>query len=229
MHARVEKTLSYLKNKKRILFITTSNRWSGEKEGERAKSTELAHRLKAMLPHTHVDIIDIPSLLIHPCEGNVSTKSGNVCGVKDALLPDEMKNPSGAHRCWASINNADDELWKVSQVLLVADTVVFFGSVRWGQMNAMYQKLIERLTWLENRHSALGEKNILETIEAGIIVTGHNWRGASVVRVQKKVLKYFGFSVVSKLCWNWQFTKPGDESEASYKNAAKVFTETFLG
>lgn len=95
-------------------------------------------------------------------------------------------------------------------------------------MNAQYQKLIERLSWLENRHSTLKEENILSQTTAGIIAIGHNWRGHDVVNVQKKVLTYFGFNVHPDLCWNWSFTSPDDESQKSYKKAAQVFKQTFL-
>ena len=144
-------------------------------------------------------------------------------------LGDEEKNPSGNHRCWASINNTDDELWKVSKPLLEADCVIFFSSVRWGQLNSFYQKLIERLTWLENRHSTLGEDNLLKKTEAGLIIVGQNWNGENVLRLQKKVLEFFGFQVKDNLCWNWQFTNDeNDEASDSYRQASEKFTETFL-
>lgn len=228
MDAKLQKTITYLRSKKRVLFLTTSNRWSGEKGGEQAKSTELAHHIKTLLPEVKIDILDIPSMNIAVCEGNVSTKHGNVCGVKDALLLHKKKNPTGYHRCWASINNPKDELWKISLLLFEADVVIFFGAVRWGQMNSVYQKLIERLTWLENRHSTLNEKNILEHIQAGVIVTGHNWRGKNIVKLQKTVLSYFGFQTPRTLSWHWQFTKKSDESALSYVKAATAFEETFL-
>jgi multimeric flavodoxin WrbA len=53
------------------------------------------------------------------------------------------------------MNHKDDELWKISKPLFEADVVIFFSSIRWGQTNSYYQKIIERLTWLENRHSTL--------------------------------------------------------------------------
>lgn len=223
-----EKTLKYLQQKKRILFLTTSNRWSGEKGGEMPKSTQLAHHMKKQL-EGKVTLLDVPKLNIYPCEGNVSTERGNSCGEKKALLHDDKKNPSGQHRCWASLNNKDDELWKVSKELLASDAVVFFTSVRWGQTNAFYQKLIERLTWLENRHSTLGEDNILGKIDAGIIVIGQNWHGKEVLRTQKQVLSYFGFNVVDDLCWNWQYLEnAADEMYESYVNAAQAFKSSFL-
>jgi multimeric flavodoxin WrbA len=226
-------TVKYLAGKNHVLFLTTSSRWSGEKGGEQPKSTRLAHHLAALVEKITgkktVEIIDIPALKIYPCEGNVSTARGNTCGVRDALLTDKSKNPSGHHRCWASLHNPDDELWQVSKSLLESDCVLFFGSVRWGQMCVHYQKLIERLTWLENRHSTLGESNLLSEIEAGIIATGHNWNEEEVIATQREVLDYFGFKVVEALCWFWRYTDdPADESPQSYTNAAAEFEKTFF-
>lgn len=212
-------TLKHLKKKKKILFLTTSSRWQGDEDIP--KSTRIANALQKNL--SNVKIIDVSKLKIHTCEGNVSRAAGNNCGVKDATLKDKNKNPTGNHRCWASINNPDDELWKISKELFSSDTILFFGSIRWGQMNSIYQKLIERLTWIENRHSTLGEKNTVKNIDAGIIITGHNWHGKEVLETQMSVLKYFGFKVQPQLCWNWQFTTPKDESNKSYKAAAKEF------
>jgi len=239
--------VSHLKTKKRVILLTTSNRWVGEKVypvparragkpsdasgaegGDLPKSTRLAHHIAELVGGGRVEVIEIPKLNIYPCEGNVSTARGNTCGEKAAVLKDPEKNPTGHHRCWASINNPDDELWKVSKPLLAADAVVFFGSVRWGQMNGFYQKLIERLTWLENRHSTFGEDNLLADKDAGIVVVGQNWNGGEVLRTQKQVLGYFGFHVVDDLCFNWQFTDDAsDESDESYKAAVSAFEQTF--
>ena len=143
-------------------------------------------------------------------------------------MKDKDKNPSGEHRCWRNINNPDDELWKITKELFESDTIVFFGSIRWGQMNAQYQNLIERLTWLENRHSTLGETNIIKDISCGLIVVGQNWRGKEVIDVQKQVLTFFGFDVKDELCWNWQYTDNSkDETKESYKKSGKKFNETF--
>lgn len=224
--ANMQASLDHLSKKKKILFLTTSNRWIGQKE--LPKSSRLAEHMADLLGRERVTVIDTTKLIIHPCEGNVSTKGGNTCGEKGALLDDKEKNPSGCHRCYASLNNPDDELWKISKELLASDAVVFFGSVRWGQMNAFYQKLIERLTWLENRHSTLGESNLLKDIDAGLIAIGHNWRGADIVQTQKSVLEYFGFKTPDELFWNWSFTDASDESNTSYQDAVKAFEQTFL-
>lgn len=217
----LEKTLKYLENKEKILFITTSNRWSGDKEIP--KSSRLALWLKEELGEK-VTILDATKLKIYSCEGNVSTNEGDKCGLKSSVLKDKKKNPTGYHRCWASINNEDDELWRISRELFDSDAVIFFVSIRWGQTNAYYQKLIERLNWIENRHTTLGENNIIKDIDAGIIALGQNWNGENVIKTQKKVYEYYGFKVPTQLSWNWQYTSnSNDESKESYKKAPKAF------
>ncbi|MGE3279248.1 MAG: hypothetical protein AB7J40_05735 [Candidatus Altimarinota bacterium] len=227
-HQPYLQSLEYLKKKQRVLFLTTSNRWSGEEGGQMPKSTQLAYQLSHQL-EGKAQVIEVPTMNIFSCEGNVSTERGNTCGEQKASLKDDQKNPTGHHRCWASINHPDDELWKISKELLQSDCVVFFSSVRWGQTNAIYQKLIERLTWLENRHSTLGENNILEGIDAGLILIGQNWHGKEVLETQKKVLEFFGFHIVDDLFWNWQFLENAEEEDQeSYRKAPKAFKETFL-
>ncbi len=226
-YSHLEKTTKHLKKRKKILFLTTSNRWAGDKE--KPKSTRVAEALAKTVGEEKVTLLDVPVLNIYHCEGNISRVKGNNCGVLKALLKDKSKNPSGNHRCWASINNPDDELWKVSKALFQSDCVVFFGSVRWGQMNAYYQKLIERLSWIENRHSTLGEKNTIKNIDAEIILIGQNWNGSEVLKTQKKVLSFFGFNLVEELCWNWQFTDNyNEESEDSYQQANNKFEKEII-
>ncbi len=223
-------TVKFLEKRERILFLTTSNRgeWAIKELNEEPKSTILAKSIANYLGNKKCKVIEVPKLNILPCEGNVSHVDGNSCGVKKSVLKDKDKNPTGNHRCWRSINNPEDELWKISKELFESDTVVFFGSVRWGQMNGFYQHLIERLTWLENRHSTLGESNIIKDISCGIIATGQNFNGSNVIELQKEVLKFFGFDVKDVLCWNWQYSSNvKDESQSSYKKSAGTFNETF--
>ena len=222
---KVLRVIEHLKKKDKVLFLTTSNRWEGDKE--KPKSTLLAEFIKSKVGDT-VELIDVSKLNIYCCEGNVSKKDGNNCGVKEAVLKDKEKNPSGNHRCWASINNKDDELWKVSKPLFEADAVVFFISIRWGQTNSVYQRLIERLDWIENRYSTLKEDNIIKDKDVGIIAVGQNWNGANVIETQKQVLDFYGFNLVDDLCFNWQYTKDTlDESQKSYKDASKAFEKVF--
>lgn len=223
---KTQETINFLEKKNKILFLTTSNRW--EEYKETPKSTELA-KFIAKKVGKKVKIIDVSKLKIYHCEGNVSNKKGNQCGVKSATLKDKKKNPSGNHRCWASINNPDDELWKITKELFKSDTVLFFGSVRWGCPNAFYQKLIERLTFIENRHSTLKDENVLKGKDAGVILIGQNWNGSNVLKTEKKVLKFFGFNTPKELSWNWQYTKnEKDERQESYKKAYEKFKKNLL-
>jgi multimeric flavodoxin WrbA len=221
----LEKTIDFLSDKNKILLLTTSNRW--KKSGDTPKSTLLAKAIKKSLGKK-VELIEVPELKIYPCEGNVSNKDGNGCGLKDAILKNKTKNPSGFHRCWASINNEDDELWKISKELFKSDVVLFFASVRWGQANSYYQKLIERLDWIENRHTTLGEDNIIKDIYSGFICTGQNWNGENVVETQKQVHDFYGFKINEDLYWNWQYTQnANDETKESYKKAFGAFEDDF--
>jgi multimeric flavodoxin WrbA len=224
MNMKIQRSIDHLRKKKKVLFLTTSNRWAGSKE--LPKSTELAKRMAQ--ESGNVELIDVSKLKINPCEANVSVRTGNECGVKGALLKDATRNPSGLHSCWVSFNDPGDELWKVTKPLFEADCVVFFASVRWGQTNSIHQRLIERLTWIENRHTTLGGENIVSGTDAGIILIGHNWRAEEVLKTQVEVLRFFGFNVVPDLCLSWQFTNPEDEAAESYLAAPKMFDEEFL-
>jgi len=221
---KLKRLYNYLKNQegKKIVFLTTSNRWEGEKE--LPKSSIIADELKKRLDN--VDIINVSKLKIFACEGNVSTHKGNNCGVKDALL--KTNNPNKFIRCWASVNNKSDEMHKVANAIYDADVVIFFGSIRWGKMNAIYTQLIERLTWLENRHTTLGESNLLKDKECGIVAVGHNWNGEEAVKLEKEVLGFFGFKTPTQLSFNWQFTKDKfDETKKGYKDEYSTFLKEF--
>jgi hypothetical protein len=217
--------LKYLRHKNDILFLTTSTRYIEHKD-DIPKSTQFARDIKKHFKNKRITIIDVPLLEIYPCEGNISSKKGNHCGVQEAVLKNKQKNPSGNHRCWASINNKDDELYKITRVLFQSKVVVFFGSVRWGQTNSVYQRLFERLSWIENRVTTLGEAPIkqITKCEAGIILFGQNWNGAQVLKTQKQNFEWFGFKVPDELSFNWQYTSDAeDESAKSYKDAIRDF------
>ena len=221
----LKKLYKYLKNSdKKVLFLTTSNRWEGQNELPKSSiiAKELASQLKS------VEIINVSKLKIFPCEGNVSNHEGNGCGIKQALLKDDKKNPDKFIRCWASINNPTDEMHKVANAINNADIIIFFGSIRWGKMNAIYTQLIERLTWLENRHTTLGESNLLKDKEAGVIAVGHNWNGKESVKLEKEVLSFFGFKTPDVLSFNWQFlSDANDENQSGYKKEYKSFMKDF--
>ena len=220
----LKETLDVLKTKNKVLLLSCSNRYNwDEKDIDIPKSKMIAMYLHDELGDKSV-LIDVPELKILPCEGNVSRKDGNSCGLMKAQLKDKDKNPSGHHRCWVNINEPSDELWKVSKELFESDAVVFFGSIRWGQANMYYQNLIERLNWIENRHTTLGESNIVKDIETGFICVGQNWNGEVVTETQKEVHRFYGFKPNDSLYWNWQYTKDeNDESKKSYKDAYGKF------
>ena len=214
---KLKRLYNYIKKgkKKKILFLTTSNRWEGDKE--LPKSSMIAHELIKKLGSDNIELINVEKLKIFPCEGNVSTKRGNTCGLKEAMLKNRSKNPTGNIRCWAALNNESDEMYKVANAIFEADIIIFFGSIRWGKMNSIYTELIERLTWLESRHTTLGESNLIKNKEAGIIATGHNWNGEEAIKLEKQVLKFFGFKSPDVLSFNWQWTNDKyDETKKGY-------------
>jgi hypothetical protein len=127
--AKCRRFIDYLRHRNDILFLTTSTRYAEHKD-DIPKSTQLARRIKEHYPNKNIVLIDVPTLVIHTCEGNISAKKGNRCGTEEALLKSTRKNPSGYHRCWASLNNKDDELYKITRVLFRSKVVVFFDSVR---------------------------------------------------------------------------------------------------
>lgn len=223
---KLQKTLDILKKNKKVLILSCSNRFNWDKNNiDIPKSKIIAEYLNEELGDKSI-LIDVSELNIFPCEGNVSRKDGNSCGVKKANLDDKEKNPSGYHRCWASINNKTDELWKITKEMFESDAVLFLCSVRWGQTNMFYQKLIERLTWLENRHATLGENNIIKDIQTGFICVGQNWNGDVVTETQMKVHEFYGFKPNEELYWNWQYTQDiYDEKESSYKDSHKKFID----
>lgn len=219
---QLERATKYLSTKNKVVLLATSNRGKlSAKDGQDVpKSTRIAQVIQRSLGAHKCTLVDVSKLKIYECEGNVSSKDGNNCGVRAAKLENKEKNPSGNLRCWASYNNADDELWKVATPLLEADVVIFLGSIRWGQANGIYQKLIERLDWIENRWTTLKERNIVKDIESGFIFIGQNWNGADVVKTQKQVHTFYGFKPVDQLYFNWQYTEDvNDESKDSYRDA----------
>jgi hypothetical protein len=220
-------TIKELRKYKKVLLLTCSNRGEEVSETQLPKSTILAKIIHQNLENS--DLLDVTKLKIYPCEGNVSLMQGNICGVKEALLEDEEKNPSGYHRCWASIHNPDDELWMVSKKLFESDCVVFFASVRWGSANMFYQKLIERLNWINNRYIPYGEPNIIKDTGSGFIIVGQHVYGDKICELQYSNHEYYGFDVNEKLYWNWtaEDVKFDDETLEGYIESYPEFLEEF--
>jgi hypothetical protein len=223
----LKNTIKELEKYKKVLLLTCSNR------GEEVSKTQLPKSsILARVIHNNLDnstIIDVTKLKIYPCEGNVSRMDGNVCGIKEALLDDPEKNPSGYHRCWASVHNPDDELWKVSKELFESDCVVFFASVRWGAANMFYQKLIERLNWINNRFIPYGEENIIKDISSGFIIIGQHKYGDDITELQYNNHEYYGFNVNKELYWNWnaEDIEFDDETLQGYLDSYPEFFDDF--
>jgi multimeric flavodoxin WrbA len=223
----LKNTIKELEKYKKVLLLTCSNR------GEEVSKTQLPKSsILARVIHNNLDnstIIDVTKLKIYPCEGNVSRMDGNVCGIKEALLDDPEKNPSGYHRCWASVHNPDDELWKVSKELFESDCVVFFASVRWGAANMFYQKLIERLNWINNRFIPYGEENIIKNISSGFIIVGQHQYGDDITELQYNNHEYYGFDVNKELYWNWnaEDIEFDDETLQGYLDSYPEFFDEF--
>jgi multimeric flavodoxin WrbA len=223
--------LESLRNDKKVLFITTSNRgeYVEKTYGEKAKSTLLAEHLGYLLKNKGVDveIIDASKLKIYNCLGCVSEKKGNMCGNPKSKVKDKEKNPTGYLKCWASHDFKDDQLWKIAKSIYESDSVIFFSSVRWGTPNSIYQKLIERLDWIESQYTTYGTKNTDKGIKSGMVLLGQNWRVKESLEIQKEVHGFFGFDIKDDLYLGWQYTRDvQDESQSSYKNSAKVFSES---
>ena len=219
--------IRYLEKRNDILLLTTSTRYR-KHTWDVPKTTQLAVRVR---DHLHqmkkrVTLLDVAKLKIHTCEGNISAEKGNRCGLLEARLPSRSKNPTGHHRCWASINNADDQLYVITRELFRSRLVVFFVSVRWGQTNSVYQRLFERLSWIENRFTTLGETPIpqLRKLEAGMVLFGQNWNDAQVLKTQRQNFKWFGWRTPASLSFYWQYTRDAeDESPESYVGAVEEF------
>ena len=182
----LKETIGTLKNFNKVLLLTCSNRGEEVSKTQIPKSSIIAKLIHKNLPSS--TLIDVTKLKIYPCEGNVSRMEGNVCGIKEALLQDTSKNPTGFHRCWASIHNPDDELWMVSKSLFESDCVIFFSSVRWGAANMFYQKLIERLNWINNRFIPYGEDNIIKNITSGFIIVGQHQSAFEITQIAESII-----------------------------------------
>jgi len=200
----LKNTIKELGKYKKVLLLTCSNR------GEEVSKTQLPKSsILARVIHNNLDnstIIDVTKLKIYPCEGNVSRMEGNVCGIKEALLDDPEKNPSGYHRCWASVHNPDDELWKM-----------------------FYQKLIERLNWINNRFIPYGEENIIKNISSGFIIIGQHKYGDDITELQYNNHEYYGFDVNKELYWNWnaEDIEFDDETLQGYLDSYPEFFDEF--
>jgi len=67
-----------------------------------------------------------------------------------------------------------------------------------------YQKLIERLNWINNRFVPLGEDNVIKNIESGFMIVTQHYGGEPITENQMDMHDYFGFKVNPALYSYWQ-------------------------
>jgi hypothetical protein len=193
---KCRRLVKYLEAKNNILLLTTSTRYQ-EHPWDIPKTTQLALRI----------------------EKHLKQKGKHVTVLDVANLK--------IHTCEGNISaQRGNNCGVISRELFKSQAVVFFVSVRWGQTNSVYQRLFERLSWIENRVTSLGEKPIpqLKKLEAGIVLFGHNWNDEQVLKTQKQNFEWFGWKAPEALSFNWQYTKDADEeSPQSYSDAVAEF------
>jgi hypothetical protein len=193
-----------------------------------ASSEETTYKLptKKLKYNQAFTICDFPSYDI--TYGELMTKDINTI-LQEVKEVYKDKNPTGYHRCWASIHNPDDELWKISKELFESDCVIFFSSVRWGAANMFYQKLIERLNWINNRYIPYGETNIIKDVTSGFICVGQHQYADDICQLQYGNHDYYGFKADKDLYWFWnaEDIEYDEETLEGYRQSYPDFFEEF--
>jgi len=109
---------------------------------------------------------------------------------------------AGKYRCWAHKLSHDtpseyggkDQMGVLYDAYDWADIVIFGTSVRWESHSAILQKIIERMTTLQNRNVVYGERNPLQNKRCGVIVTGHNSMAQKVAAHLLRAFEWLGFT-----------------------------------
>lgn len=119
---------------------------------------------------------------------------------------------AGKYRCWAnklshekpSEYGGKDEMGVIYDALDWCDLVIWGTSVRWGSHSALMQKIIERMTNIENRVVVYGEENYVKGKKCGVVVTGNNYESDSVANHLAQQLGWFGFDTNPGRTFTWQ-------------------------
>lgn len=119
---------------------------------------------------------------------------------------------AGKYRCWAhklSHENPNqyggrDQMGILYDAYDWADIVVFGTSVRWESHSAILQKVIERMTTLQNRNVVYNEPNPLNSKRCGVVVTGHNSMSQKVAAHLLRVFEWLGFTTTIYNQVDWQ-------------------------
>lgn len=122
---------------------------------------------------------------------------------------------AGKYRCWAHKLSHDtpseyggkDQMGSLYDAYDWADIVIFGTSVRWESHSAILQKIIERMTTLQNRDVVYGERNPLQDKRCGVVVTGHNSMAQNVAAHLLRVFEWLGFTTNIFYQIVWQNTQ----------------------
>lgn len=143
---------------------------------------------------------------------------------------------AGKYRCWAhklshenpSQYGGKDEMGVLYDGFEWADVVIFGTSVRWQSHSAILQKIIERMTTLQNRNVVYCEPNPLQNKKCGVVVTGHNSMAQGVADHLLRVFEWLGFSTHIYYQFVWQKTTDiqSEVPETSDVPALKSFLTT---
>ena len=119
-----------------------------------------------------------------------------IAAVLEAKLRDKQENQTGQHRCWASINNKDDQLYKISRELF---KFASGGLFRLRSMGTNEQRVSAPLRTpeldRETESPHWGEKRIpqLKKLEAGIVLLVIPGTTNKFWQTQKQNFRWFGW------------------------------------
>jgi len=118
---------------------------------------------------------------------------------------------AGKYRCWAHKLSHDDplkyggrdQMGALYDTFDWAEIVIFGTSVRWQSHSAILQKIIERMTTLQNRNVVYCEANPLSGKRCGVVVTGHNSMAQNVAAHLLRVFEWLGFNthIYNQIVW----------------------------
>lgn len=143
---------------------------------------------------------------------------------------------AGKYRCWAHKLSHDephkfggaDQMGVVYDAYEWADCVVFGTSVRWESHSAILQKIIERMTTLQNRNVVYCEPNPLNKKRCGVVVTGHNSMAQKVAAHLLRVFEWLGFtdSIYNQIVWQASLNIHSEVPDVSDEPSLNKFLKT---
>ena len=89
-----------------------------------------------------------------------------------------------------------------------------------------YQKLMERLNWINNRFTPGDESNVIKDTSSGFICIGQHYYTDKITELQNNVHDYFGFKVNEDLYWWWN-AEDKEFDEETYLGYLESYPEFF--